>query len=65
MKLVANHLLREGLLPRSVVSRQLEGNAPTIDAAVGYNRTNTSSIPKPFLSLLDELMGTAQTRQTQ
>ena len=65
MKLTANHLLREGLLPWSVVSRPHEGNAPTIDAAEGYNRTNTSLIPKPFLSLLDELTGTAQTRQTQ
>jgi LysR family transcriptional regulator, hca operon transcriptional activator len=58
VKLAAKHLLREGLLPRPVVSRPLEGNAPTTDAAVGYNRTNTSPIPKPFLSLLDELTGT-------
>jgi hypothetical protein len=65
MKLAANHLLREGLLPWSVVSRPLKRNAPTIDAAVGYNITNTSLIPKPFLSLLDDLTGTAQTRQTQ
>jgi LysR family hca operon transcriptional activator len=43
------------LLPRSVVSRPLEGNAPTIDVAVGYNRTNTSPILKLFLSRLDEL----------
>jgi LysR family transcriptional regulator, hca operon transcriptional activator len=51
----------KGLLPRSVVSRPLEGNAPTIDVAVGYNRTNTSPILKLFLSRLDELMGHAQT----
>jgi LysR family hca operon transcriptional activator len=50
-----------GLLPRSVVSRPLEGNAPTIDVAVGYNRTNTSPILKLFLSRLDELTGHAQT----
>jgi LysR family transcriptional regulator, hca operon transcriptional activator len=43
------------LLPRSVVSRPLEGTAPTIDVAVGYNRTNTSPILKLFLSRLDEL----------
>ena len=49
------------LLPRSVVSRPLEGNAPTIDVAVGYNRTNTSPILKLFLSRLDELTGHAQT----
>ena len=51
----------KGLLPRSVVSRPLEGTAPTIDVAVGYNRTNTSPILKLFLSRLDELTGHAQT----
>ena len=49
------------LLPRSVVSRPLAGKAPTIDVAVGYNRTNTSPILKLFLSRLDELTGHAQT----
>ena len=49
------------LLPRSVVSRPLAGKAPTIDVAVGYNRTNTSPILKLFLSRLDELTGRAQT----
>jgi LysR family transcriptional regulator, hca operon transcriptional activator len=47
----------KGLLPGSVVSRPLEGKAPTIDVAVGYNRTNTSPILKLFLSRIDELMG--------
>ena len=51
----------KGLLPGSVVSRPLEGKAPTIDVAVGYNRTNTSPILKLFLSRLDELTGRAQT----
>jgi LysR family hca operon transcriptional activator len=51
----------KGLLPRSVVSRPLEGNAPTIDVAVGYNRTNTSPILKLFLSRLEELTEHAQT----
>jgi LysR family hca operon transcriptional activator len=45
----------EGLLPPSVVSRPLTGNAPTIDVAVGYNRSNTSPVLKLFLSRLDEL----------
>jgi LysR family hca operon transcriptional activator len=49
------------LLPRSVVSRPLAGKAPTIEVAVGYNRTNTSPILKLFLSRLDELTGHAQT----
>jgi LysR family hca operon transcriptional activator len=44
-------------LPPSVVSRPLTGDAPTIDVAVGYNRSNTSPILKLFLSRLDELMG--------
>jgi len=48
------------LLPWSVVSRPLEGEAPTIDVAVGYNRSNTSPILKLFLSRLDELMGPSQ-----
>jgi LysR family hca operon transcriptional activator len=44
-------------LPPSVVSRPLTGDAPTIDVAVGYNRSNASPILKLFLSRLDELMG--------
>jgi LysR family transcriptional regulator, hca operon transcriptional activator len=47
----------KGLLPWSVVSRPLEGEAPTIDVAVGYNRSNASPILKLFLSRLDELTG--------
>src|SRR5712675_2287613 len=43
------------LLPWSVVSRPLEGEAPTIDLAVGYSKSNTSSILKLFLSRLEEL----------
>jgi LysR family transcriptional regulator, hca operon transcriptional activator len=37
-----------GLLPPSVVSRPLEGRAPTIDVVMGYQRTN----PSPILHLL-------------
>jgi LysR family hca operon transcriptional activator len=46
-----------------VVSRPLEGEAPTIDVAVGYSKSNTSPILKLFLSRLDELArrGTAST----
>src|SRR3984893_18803535 len=46
----------KNLLPPSVVSRPLEGEAPTIDIAVGYNRANTSSLLKAFLSRVDELI---------
>jgi len=48
------------LLPASVVSRPLEGEAPTIDVAVGYSKSNTSPILKLFLSRLDELVGPNQ-----
>ena len=44
------------LLPWSVVSRPLEGEAPMIDLAVGYSKSNTSPILKLFLSRLGELM---------
>jgi LysR family hca operon transcriptional activator len=43
------------LLPGSVVSRPLEGEAPTVDLVVGYHRANTSPTLKLFLSRLDEL----------
>src|ERR1700687_2903963 len=50
----------KNLLPWSVVSRPLEGEAPTIDVAVGYSKSNTSPILKLFLSRLDELVGRNQ-----
>src|SRR6202521_4307410 len=43
------------LLPWSVVSRPLEGEAPTIDLALGYSNSNTSPILKLFLSRIEEL----------
>jgi LysR family hca operon transcriptional activator len=46
----------KNLLPGSVVSRPLEGEAPTIDLAVGYSTSNTSPTLKLFLSRLDELV---------
>jgi len=49
------------LLPASVVSRPLEGEAPTIDVAVGYSRSNTSPMLKLFLSRLDELKADEKT----
>ena len=47
----------KNLLPPSVVSRPLEGEAPTIEVAVGYSKSNTSPILKLFLSRLDKLVG--------
>jgi LysR family hca operon transcriptional activator len=46
----------KNLLPRSVVSRPLEGEAPTIEVAVGYSKSNASPSLKLFLSRLDELV---------
>jgi LysR family hca operon transcriptional activator len=43
------------LLPWSVTSRPLEGEAPTIELAVGYSKANTSPILKLFLSRIPEL----------
>jgi LysR family transcriptional regulator, hca operon transcriptional activator len=45
----------KNLLPAAVVSRPLEGEAPTIELAVGYDRSNSSPILKLFLSRLGEL----------
>jgi LysR family transcriptional regulator, hca operon transcriptional activator len=45
----------KNLLPWSVVSRPLEGEAPTIDVAVGYSKSNSSPILKLFLSRIEEL----------
>jgi LysR family transcriptional regulator, hca operon transcriptional activator len=38
-----------------VTSRPLEGEAPTIDLVLGYNKANTSPILKLFLSRIDDL----------
>ena len=43
------------LLPWSVTSRPLRGNAPTIDLVLGYDKANRSPILKLFLARLDEL----------
>jgi LysR family hca operon transcriptional activator len=53
----------KNLLPSSMVSRPLEGEAPTIDLAVGYSKANTSPILKLFLSRMDELVAAAKTNE--
>jgi LysR family transcriptional regulator, hca operon transcriptional activator len=50
----------KNLLPWSVVSRPLEGEAPTIELAVGYSKANSSPILKVFLSRLGELRTNVQ-----
>jgi LysR family hca operon transcriptional activator len=44
------------LLPPSVVSRPLQGEAPMIELVIGYNRANTSPFLKVFLSKVDDLI---------
>jgi len=44
------------LLPRSVVSRPLKGDVPTIALAIGYSKANASPTLKLFLSRVDELI---------
>jgi LysR family transcriptional regulator, hca operon transcriptional activator len=46
------------LLPWSVTSRPLRGNAPTIDLVVGYNKANRSPLLELFLSRLEEIVAT-------
>jgi LysR family transcriptional regulator, hca operon transcriptional activator len=49
----------KNMLPWSVVSRPLQGEAPTIDLAVGYSKANSSPILKLFLSRIEELRAAA------
>jgi LysR family hca operon transcriptional activator len=51
----------KNFLPRSVTSRPLDGEAPTIDLVIGYNKTNTSSFLGLFLSRVDSLKKDPQT----
>jgi LysR family hca operon transcriptional activator len=44
------------LLPWSVTSRPLLGEAPTIDLVLGYSKAKTSPILKLFLSRIDDLI---------
>ena len=46
----------QNMLPRSLVSRPLLGDVPTIDLVVGYSETNMSPILKLFLSRIDDLI---------
>jgi LysR family hca operon transcriptional activator len=50
----------ENLLSPSVVTRPLQGEVPTIDLVIGYNRANTSPVLKRFLGRTDELITSVQ-----
>ncbi len=45
----------ENFLPWPVLSRLIEGRAPSIDLVVGYKKGNNSPVMRHFLSPLDEL----------
>ena len=44
------------MLPSSVVIHRLQGDAPSIELALGYNRSNTSAVLKRFLAQADQLI---------
>jgi LysR family transcriptional regulator, hca operon transcriptional activator len=46
----------ENFLPWSVISRPLQGEAPTIDLVLGYHKANMSPLLRLFLSRADELV---------
>jgi LysR family hca operon transcriptional activator len=52
----------QNFLPWSVVSRPLEGTAPTIDLVVGHRKGNTSVLLKFFLSKIGELIEEGRSR---
>jgi LysR family transcriptional regulator, hca operon transcriptional activator len=52
----------QNFLPWSVVSRPLEGPAPTIDLVVGHRKGNTSVLLKFFLSKIGELIEEGHSR---
>jgi LysR family hca operon transcriptional activator len=56
-------LYAENLLSPAVVTRPLQGDAPTIELVVGYNKSNTSALLKRFLSRVDEMVARASQKR--
>ena len=52
----------QNFLPRSVTSRPLKGDTPTVDLVRGYKKSNQSPILKLLLSRLDELVARASNK---
>jgi LysR family transcriptional regulator, hca operon transcriptional activator len=46
----------QNMLIPSVVARPLQGEPPTIDLDMGYNKSNTSALLKRFVPRADELV---------
>ncbi len=53
-------LYAQNMLAPNVVARALEGGTPTVDLALGYNRTNPSPLLRRLLSRADELVANVQ-----
>ena len=53
----------QDFLNRSVTSRPLRGNTPTVDLVLGYKKSNKSPILKLLLSRLDELVARVSKRK--
>jgi LysR family hca operon transcriptional activator len=53
----------QDFLNRSVTSRPLKGDTPTVDLVLGYKRSNKSPILKLLLSRLDELVARVSKRK--
>jgi LysR family hca operon transcriptional activator len=48
-------LYAQNLLPKTVVSRPIQGAPPMVDLVIGYNEANTSPLLRFLLSKVDEL----------
>jgi LysR family hca operon transcriptional activator len=48
-------LYAQNLLPKTVVSRPIQGVSPTVDLVIGYSEANTSPLLKSLLSKVDDL----------
>lgn len=46
----------QNMLIPSVIARPLQGEPPTIDLMMGYNKSNTAPLLKRFLPRADELV---------
>jgi LysR family hca operon transcriptional activator len=54
----------QNMLIPTVVSRPLQGEPPTIDLVMGYNKSNTSALLNRFVSRADELVAGVQKRNS-
>ena len=55
--------VQDMLIP-TLVSRPLQGEPPTIDLVMGYNKSNTSALLNRFVSRTDELVAGVQKRNS-